>query len=74
MANNYLQFSESLDALVPDEVAWLEQLETIHVYGNQEYRDGDVVNLSEVIGMADRHPRGNSGRRLPRMVSSRSKN
>jgi hypothetical protein len=42
MANNYLQFSESLDDLTPEEVTWLgHQLEDIFVYGEEEYAQDD---------------------------------
>jgi hypothetical protein len=43
MANNYLEFSETLGGLAPEEEAWLrEQLEIVHVYGDREYPEGEV--------------------------------
>jgi hypothetical protein len=43
MANHYLQFSEVLDELRPEEEAWLrEQLELLHVHDGREYAEGNV--------------------------------
>ena len=43
MANNYLEFSETLGDLTPKEETWLrEQLEIVHVYGEREYAEGEV--------------------------------
>lgn len=49
MANNYLQFSEILDQLTDDEHRWLkEQLETVLVFGDQQYTARDLPgDLSE---------------------------
>ena len=42
MADNYLQFSETLDNLTAEEAAWLEeQLQTIVVYGDREFVEDD---------------------------------
>jgi len=42
MADNYLQFSETLDNLTAEEKAWLEeQLKSIEVYGDREYPEDD---------------------------------
>jgi hypothetical protein len=43
VANNYLEFSEVIQNLTAEEEAWLrDQLEIIHVFGSQEYPDGQV--------------------------------
>ena len=51
MANNYLEFSETLDNLSTEEESWLrEQLEIVHVYGDREYAEGhepDELNSAE---------------------------
>ena len=45
MADNYLQFSETLDNLTAEEEAWLEeQLESIVVFGDREYPEEDPPN------------------------------
>ncbi len=42
MADNFLQFSETLDNLTAEEAAWLEeQLQPIVVFGNQEFAKDD---------------------------------
>jgi hypothetical protein len=44
MADNYLQFSESLPNLTAEEEAWLiEQLQPIAVFGDREYQEGDAA-------------------------------
>jgi hypothetical protein len=44
MADNFLQFSETLDALTPEESAWLgHQLEPIAVIDGTEYPEDDAV-------------------------------
>ncbi len=43
MANNYLQFSEVIPHLTEDEGTWLRnQLERVYVFGEREYREGEV--------------------------------
>ena len=43
MANNYLEFSEVLAVLTEPEAAWLkEQLQSIHVFRDQEYPEDAV--------------------------------
>ena len=45
MADNYLQFSETLDNLTAEEETWLEeQLESILVFGDREYSEEDPAN------------------------------
>jgi hypothetical protein len=40
MANNYMEFSEVLDALSPEQEQWLrEQLTTVYVFGDLEYAE-----------------------------------
>ncbi len=42
-ANNYLQFSEVIPHLTPDEETWLQQqLAVISVFGDQEYLEDDL--------------------------------
>ncbi|MGO8748717.1 MAG: hypothetical protein ACLQNE_22330 [Thermoguttaceae bacterium] len=43
MANNYLDFSEVIAELNPEEENWLRsQLETVHVFGDREYPENQV--------------------------------
>ncbi len=42
MAENYLQFSETLNNMTAEEAAWLEdQLQSIAVFGDREFRKND---------------------------------
>lgn len=51
MANNYLEFSEVLPKLTPEEEAWLqEQLQTVHVFGDRQYTEEE---LPEELNSAD---------------------
>jgi hypothetical protein len=43
MANNYLQFSEVIRQITPDEEKWLkEQLEVVYVFSGHEYRENEL--------------------------------
>jgi hypothetical protein len=43
MANNYLQFSEVIRQITPDEEKWLqEQLEVVYVFDGHEYREHEL--------------------------------
>jgi hypothetical protein len=43
VADNYLQFSEVITHLTPDEETWLQQqFEVIHVFGDREYLEGEL--------------------------------
>ncbi len=40
MANNYLEFSEVLANLTPEETGWLrDQLNVVHIYDGKEYAE-----------------------------------
>ena len=70
MANNYLEFSEVLPKLTPEEEAWLqEQLETIYVFGDRQYTEEGLpegINAQEadwygIRAWADLDPRPDYG-------------
>jgi hypothetical protein len=43
MANNYLDFSEVIANLAPEEESWLSsQLATVHVFGDREYTEDQI--------------------------------
>lgn len=43
MANNYLQFSEVMRQITPEEEKWLqEQLEVVYVFDGSEYRENEL--------------------------------
>ncbi len=51
MSNNYLEFSEVLPNLTPDEEAWLkEQLQTVHVFGDRQYTEEELPEGLDTTG------------------------
>ena len=49
MADNYLQFSEVIPHLSPEETAWLrDQLKIVHVFGGKEYTKGEIPKQLDV--------------------------